>query len=306
MTKITVVGAGNVGATTAHLAALKNLGEIVLVDVIEGLPQGKCLDIMHSANLEGFHIELTGSNDYAPTKDTDIVVITAGLPRKPGMTREDLLNKNAEIVKDVISKVLQYNKNPLIVTVTNPLDAMNYLVWKLTKFPRTRVIGMGGALDSTRFAYYVSKTLNVSVNNIDAMVIGSHGAAMIPLARFTTVKGRPLTEIAPADKVQAIVNETVNAGTTIVKFLKTGSAYYAPASAICSVLDAIVHNKHKIIPCSIVVDGEYGIKLPVSIGMPVKLGKEGVEEIIQLNLTEDEKKAFEKGAQEIYELTKLL
>jgi malate dehydrogenase len=299
--KITVVGAGNVGATAAQYIVDRELGDIVLVDVIEGIPQGKALDLAQAGPVHGYDSALTGSNGYEETANSDIVVITAGLARKPGMTRDDLLFKNAEIVGGVVEQVVARSKDAILLLVTNPLDAMVQLAWKKSGFPAERVIGMAGVLDSARFRTFIARELNVSVENVTAFVLGGHGDTMVPLPRYSTVAGIPITELLPPDKIQALVTRTANGGAEIVNFLKTGSAYYAPAASAVEMVEAILKDKKKILPCAAYLNGQYKTK-GLYVGVPVKLGRSGVEQIIEITLTAEEQAAFDKSAAAVREL----
>jgi malate dehydrogenase len=299
--KITVVGAGNVGATTAEYIAEKELGDVVMIDILEGIPQGKGLDIFQRGPIEGYDSKVFGTNDYKDTKDSDIVVITAGLARKPGMSRDDLLFKNAEIVKEVVENVVKHSPDSILIVVTNPLDAMAQLAYKISKFPKNRVIGMAGILDTARFRTFLAMELNVSVENIHATVLGGHGDTMVPLARYSTVAGMPITELLPKDKIDKIIERTAGGGGEIVALLKTGSAFYAPAAAITEMIESILKDKKKILPCCVYLEGEYGIK-GLYMGVPVKLGRDGVEEIIEIKFNQEEKEAFNKSVVAVREL----
>ncbi len=303
--KITVVGAGNVGATAAQYAVERELGDVVLVDVIEGIPQGKALDLAQAGPVHGYDSALTGSNGYDETADSDVVVITAGLARKPGMTRDDLLFKNAEIVGSVIEQVARRSPNGILILVTNPLDAMVQLAWKKSGFPPERVIGMAGVLDSARFRTFIARELNVSVENVTAFVLGGHGDTMVPLPRYSTVAGIPITELLSAERIQALVTRTANGGAEIVNFLKSGSAYYAPAASVIEMVEAILKDKKKILPCAVYLTGQYRTK-GLYVGVPVKLGRKGVEQIIEIKLTADEQSAFDKSAAAVRELVEKL
>ena len=303
--KITVVGAGNVGASVAQYAVEKELGDVVLVDVIEGIPQGKALDLAQAGPIHGYDSTLVGSNGYDETRNSDIVVITAGLARKPGMTRDDLLFKNAEIVGGVVEQVVSRSPTSILVLVTNPLDAMVQLAWKKSGFPPKRVIGMAGILDSARFRTFIAWELGVSVENVTAFVLGGHGDTMVPLPRYSTVAGIPITELLPPEKIKALVERTANGGGEIVALFKTGSAYYAPAAATVEMVEAILKDKKKILPCAAYLDGQYGVK-GLYVGVPVKLGKNGVEQIIEITLTPDEQAAFQKSAGAVRELVEKL
>ena len=299
--KITVVGAGNVGATVAQYVVEKELGDVVLVDVIEGIPQGKALDLAQAGPVHGYDSGLTGSNGYDETANSDIVVITAGMARKPGMTRDDLLFKNAEIVGSVVDQVASRSKSAILILVTNPLDAMVQLAWKRSGFPAQRVIGMAGILDSSRFRTFIARELNVSVENVNAFVLGGHGDTMVPLPRYSTVAGIPITDLLPPERIAALVTRTANGGAEIVNFLKSGSAYYAPGAAAVEMVEAILKDKKKILPCAAYLDGPYGVR-GLYVGVPVKLGRAGVEQIIEIKLTADEQSAFDKSAAAVREL----
>ena len=299
--KITVVGAGNVGATAAQYAVEKELGDVVLVDVIEGIPQGKALDLAQAGPVHGYDSALSGSNGYEETANSDVVVITAGLARKPGMTRDDLLLKNAEIVGGVVEQIVARSRQAILVLVTNPLDAMVQLAWKKSGFPPERVIGMAGILDSSRFRTFIARELDVSVENVTAFVLGGHGDTMVPLPRYSTVAGIPITELLSKEKIDALVTRTANGGAEIVNFLKTGSAYYAPAASAIEMVEAILKDKKKILPCAAYLNGPYGVK-GLYVGVPVKLGRSGVEQIIEITLTPEEQAAFDKSAGAVREL----
>ncbi|MDP2627922.1 MAG: malate dehydrogenase [Candidatus Rokubacteria bacterium] len=299
--KLTVVGAGNVGASVAQYAVEKELGDVVLVDVIEGIPQGKALDLAQAGPVHHYDSCLVGSNGYDETAGSDIVVITAGLARKPGMTRDDLLFKNAEIVGAVVEQVAAKSPDAILILVTNPLDAMVQLAWKKSGFPAKRVVGMAGILDSARFRTFIARELNVSVENVTAFVLGGHGDTMVPLPRYSTVAGIPITDLLPADRIEALVKRTANGGAEIVALLKSGSAYYAPAAATVEMMEAILKDKKKILPCAAYLDGQYGVK-GLYVGVPVKLGRSGVEQIIEITLTAEEQAAFQKSAGAVREL----
>jgi malate dehydrogenase len=299
--KISVIGAGNVGASVAQYAVERELGDVVLVDVIEGVPQGKALDLAEAGPVHAYDSRLVGSNGYDETADSDIVVITAGLARKPGMTRDDLLFKNAEIVSSVVDEVVKRSKSAILILVTNPLDAMVQLAWKKSGFPAERVVGMAGILDSARFRTFIAQELKVSVENVTAFVLGGHGDSMVPLPRYSTVAGVPITELLPPDKIEALVKRTANGGAEIVSLLKTGSAYYAPAASTVEMVEAILKDKKKILPCAAYLSGQYGVK-GLYVGVPVKLGRAGVEQIIEIKLTADEQAAFNKSAAAVREL----
>jgi len=299
--KITVVGAGNVGASVAQYAVEKELGDVVLVDVVEGIPQGKALDLAQAGPIHGYDAALTGSNGYEETGGSDVVVITAGLARKPGMTRDDLLFKNAEIVGGVVDQVVARSPGAILVLVTNPLDAMVQLAWRKSGFPAQRVIGMAGVLDSARFRTFIAQELHVSVENVTAFVLGGHGDTMVPLPRYSTVAGIPITELLPPDRVQALVTRTANGGAEIVGLLKSGSAYYAPAASTVEMVEAILKDKKKILPCAAYLDGQYGVR-GLYVGVPVKLGRQGVEQVIEITLTPEEQAAFQRSAAAVREL----
>lgn len=293
--KITVIGAGNVGATCAQRAAEKELADVVLVDVVEGMPQGKSLDLCEASPVEKHDSRVTGSNDYAQTADSDIIIVTAGIARKPGMSRDDLIKTNAGIVQSVVGEAAKLSPNAVIIIVSNPLDAMCHVALKASGFPKERVIGMAGVLDSARFRYFIAEALDVSVENTHAFVLGGHGDTMVPLPRYSTVAGIPITELMKKDKIEELCKRTANGGAEIVSLLKTGSAFYAPASAAVEMAEAILKNKKKVLPCAVMLDGEYGYK-DLYIGVPVKLGTGGVQEVVEISLTDDEKAALNKSA----------
>ncbi|MEA2037733.1 MAG: malate dehydrogenase [Nanoarchaeota archaeon] len=299
--KISVIGAGFVGATTAHLLALKGLGDIVLVDVVEGMPQGKALDIYESSPLECFNCSIIGTNKYEDTKDSEIVVITAGIARKPGMSRDDLLEINKKIVKEVTENVIKFSPNCILIVVSNPLDAMVYVASKVSNFPRPRIIGMAGILDTSRMKSFIAQELKIAPNKIGAIVLGGHGDSMVPLTRLAKVEGKPLSDLLSEEKINEIVQRTRDGGAEIVKLLKTGSAYFAPASSIVEMVDAIVNDNNKILPCAALLEGEYGVN-GLFIGVPVKLGKNGMEEVIELELNEEEKAEFNKTVEHVKSL----
>ena len=299
-TKVTVVGGGNVGATVAQGIAAKELADVVVVDIVEGVPQGKTLDLMETAPVEKYDSILTGANSYDTTDGSDVVVITAGLPRKPGMSRDDLLWKNEEIVAGVTREVVRRSPNCILVIVSNPLDAMCEVARRVSKFPRERVIGMAGVLDSARMRAFIAMELNVSVENTHAFVLGGHGDTMVPLPRYSTVAGIPITELISKDRIDAIVDRTRNGGAEIVNLLKT-SAWYAPGAATVEMVEAILKDKRKILPCAAYLQGEYGYN-GLFVGVPVKLGRKGIEDIIQIKLTDEEKKALDHSADAVKEL----
>jgi malate dehydrogenase len=303
--KVTVVGAGHVGATAAQRLAEKELCDVVLVDIIEGVPQGKALDLAEAAPIEMHDANLIGANGYEDSADSDIVIITAGIPRKPGMSRDDLVSTNAGIVKSVTQNVKDLCPDAVIIIVSNPLDAMCHVAFEASGFPKNRVIGMAGVLDSARFRAFIAMELNVSVENTTAFVLGGHGDTMVPLPRYSTVAGIPITELMPKERIDALVKRTANGGAEIVALLKTGSAYYAPASAAVEMAESILKDKKKILPCAVYLEGEYGIN-DLFIGVPVKLGANGVEEIIEINLTGEEKAALEHSANAVQELKDFL
>jgi malate dehydrogenase len=299
MNKISIIGAGMTGATTAHWLAERELADLVLVDVVEGLPQGKALDMLEAMPIVSTDVEIVGSNDYAATKDSDIIIITAGLPRKPGMSRDDLLKVNAEIVGKAATETLKHSPDAIFVVLTNPLDTMAYLAMKMTKLPRNRVIGQAGILDSARMRAFVALETGVSVENINCYVLGGHGDEMVPLTRHSNIAGIPLKDYIPADKLEAIVNRTRKGGGEIVNLLKT-SAYYAPAAACAQMAEAILKNKNLIVPCAAYMDGEYGLK-DMFFGVPVMLGRNGMEKIVEYALDDTEKAMFEKSAAAVKE-----
>jgi malate dehydrogenase len=299
--KVTIVGAGNVGATAAHWIASKELADVVLIDVVEGVPQGKGLDLLEAMPIEKRDCHIIGTNDYAETADSDIVVITAGIPRKPGMSRDDLLQTNYKIMSDVVGKVTAHSPNCILIIVSNPLDAMAQAAFRQAKFNRERVIGMAGVLDSARFRTFIADELKVSVENVTAFVLGGHGDTMVPLPRYSTVAGIPITELIAKDRLDAIVQRTRDGGAEIVKYLKTGSAYYAPSAATVEMVEAILKDKKKILPCAAYLEGEYGIR-GYYIGVPCKLGTRGIEQIIEIKLTPEEDAALKKSAAAVEEL----
>jgi len=299
--KVTIIGAGNVGATVAQRLAERELCDVVLIDLIDGIPQGKALDLTEAAPIERHDACLTGSTDYSASAGSGIVIITAGIPRKPGMSRDELLDTNRRIVKEVTEKAVHLSPDAILIIVSNPLDAMCHVAYEVSGFPRNRVIGMAGVLDAARFSAFIAKELNVSVDNVHAFVLGGHGDSMVPLTRYTTVAGIPVTELIPKERLDAIVQRTRDGGAEIVGLLKTGSAYYAPASATVAMAEAILKDKKKILPCAAYLKGEYGIE-DLFIGVPVKLGKGGVEEVISISLTPEEQSALERSAAAVREL----
>ncbi|MGH9478672.1 MAG: malate dehydrogenase [Terriglobales bacterium] len=303
--KITVVGAGNVGATTAHWLTSRELGDVVLVDIADGIPQGKALDLREAAPIIGSDVALVGANGYAETANSDIVIITAGLARKPGMSRDDLLKKNYEVMESCVRPVVTHSPNSILILVTNPLDAMAQAAFKISKFSRNRVIGMAGVLDSARFAAFIAMELNVSVQNINAFVLGGHGDTMVPLPRYTTVAGIPITELLDSAAIEKLVQRTRQGGAEIVALLKSGSAYYAPSAAAVLMAEAILKDKKQILPCAAYLEGEYGIS-GVFVGVPCKLGARGIEDVIQVRLTPEEQAALNKSADAVRQLVQVI
>jgi malate dehydrogenase len=302
--KVTVIGAGNVGATTAQRIVDKQLADVVLVDIVPGVPQGKALDLAESAPVEGYDSTVTGTNEYKDTANSDIVVITAGIPRKPGMSRDDLLRTNYDIVKGVTEQVVKHSPNCVIIVVSNPLDAMVQTAYRVSKFPKQRVIGMAGVLDSARFRAFIGMELKVSVENIHAFVLGGHGDSMVPLPRYSTVSGIPITELLPKETIDRLADRARNGGAEIVKLLNT-SAWYAPSSSIVEMVDVILNDRKKILPCAAYLEGEYGIN-GLYVGVPVKLGSGGVEQVVEISLTNDERAALHKSAAAVKELTDII
>src|SRR6202161_4581576 len=303
--KVTVVGSGSVGATSPHWIAAKELADVVLIDIVEGVPQGKGLDLLEAMPIEKRDSHIIGTQDYADTANSDIVAIPAGIPRKPGMSRDDLLNTNHAIMNDVVGKIVKHSPTRILIIVSNPLDAMAQAAYKMSGFPRERVIGMAGVLDSSRFRAFISEELKVSVENVTAFVLGGHGDTMVPLPRYSTVAGIPITELMDAATVARLVQRTRDGGAEIVKYLKTGSAYYAPSAAVAEMVEAILKDKKKILPCAAYLEGEYGIK-GLYVGVPVKLGSKGIEQIIQIKLTPEEKAALDKSAEAVKELVAVI
>jgi len=298
MPKITIIGAGAVGATAAQRIAEKELGDVVMTDIVEGLPQGKALDLAEAGPLCGYDSKVTGTNDYKDIEGSDVVVVTAGIARKPGMTREDLLKINGKIIREVSQNIAKYAPDSIVITVTNPLDIMTHVALKTTDFDPRRVFGMSGVLDSGRFATFIAMELDCSVRDISAMVLGGHGDTMVPLPRFTTVSGVPITELMSKDTIQRLVERTVNGGAEIVNLLKTGSAFYAPSAAVMNMVEAVLKDTKRVMPVCTYLDGEYG-NADIYLGVPVKLGVRGVEEIIELELTSDEKKSLDRSAEAV-------
>jgi malate dehydrogenase len=303
--KVTVIGAGNVGATTAQRIAEAGLADVVLIDIVEGLPQGKALDLSESAPVVGHDCTITGTNDYADTAGSDIVVVTSGLARQPGMSRDDLLAKNAGIVASVVGQAAAVSPHAILIIVTNPLDAMCHVAMKASGFPRERVLGMAGILDSARFRTFMAWELGVSVTSTHAFVLGGHGDTMVPLPRYSTVAGIPLTDLLPAERIEALVTRTRNGGAEVVALLKSGSAYYAPAAAVAQMVGAILGDTKAVLPCAALLQGEYGTN-GLFVGVPVKLGRNGIEEIVAVDLTAAEQGAFDASAAAVSELVEKL
>lgn len=296
--KVTVVGAGFVGATCARRIIEKDLADVVLIDIIEGLPQGRALDLMESAPIEGYSAQIIGTNDYKDTKNSDIVVVTAGIARKPGMSRDDLLQINAKIIKDVVKNIAKFSPNAILIMVTNPLDVMSYLAYKTTKFKSKKVIGMAGVLDSARYRFFIAQALGITPSLVNAFVLGGHGDSMVPLPRYSTVNGIPITQLLDKEKIKQINERTKNGGAEIVGLLKTGSAYYAPSASVVEMVKSILLNENRILPCCVFLNGEYDLK-DVYCGLPVRLSKNGVEEIIKIDLTKDELKSLKNSSEAV-------
>jgi malate dehydrogenase len=296
--KISIIGAGFVGATAAHWAAEKELGDVVLVDILEGIPQGKALDLFEASPIEGFDARVIGTNGYEETKDSDVVIITSGVPRKPGMSREDLLDINKKIIGTVVAEVVARSPKAILMMVTNPLDTMTYLAYKKSGFPREKVMGMAGVLDTARFRSFIAMELGVSVEDIQALLLGGHGDEMVPLPRYSTVSGIPLSQLLAKETIDRLVDRTRKGGGEIVNLLKTGSAFYAPSAGVIQMAEAILKDKKRILPCCVYLNGEYGLK-DICFGVPVKLGAKGIESIIELELTEEEKKLLTKSAESV-------
>ena len=303
--KVTVVGAGNVGANCALRLVEKELADVVLVDVIEGVPQGKGLDLYQSGPVQGYDCTITGSNDYEPTANSDLAILTAGFPRKPGMSRDDLLVANYEVVRTATTQIVKYSPNCILIVVTNPLDAMAQAAYWVSKFSKNRVIGMAGVLDSARFRTFIAAELKVSVENVVGVVMGGHGDTMVPLVRLSNVSGIPLAELMSQATIDAIVDRTRNGGAEIVKYLKTGSAYYAPSAAAVEMAESVLKDKKKVVPCAAYLEGEYGIK-GLFVGVPCKLGARGIEQIYQVKLTAEEQAMLNKSAAAVQELVDVL
>ena len=303
--KVSIIGAGNVGASAAERIVMRRLADVVLVDIVEGMPQGKSLDLNEAGPVDNYDMRLTGANGYDPTAGSDVVVITSGLPRKPGMSRDDLLAKNFEIVKQVTTEVAKRSPNAVLIIVSNPLDAMAHTALKVSGFPRQRVLGMAGVLDSARMRFFISEVLGVSVADTHAFVLGGHGDTMVPLPRYSTVAGVPITELLSKDKVDAIVQRTRDGGVEVVNLLKSGSAYYAPASSVVQMVQAILLDEHRILPCAAYLEGEYGYK-GLFLGVPVQLGEKGLEKVIEIAMTAEEKAALDRSAAAVRELIEKL
>lgn len=303
--KVTVVGAGNVGGTAAQRLAERNYADVILVDIVEGLPQGKALDILESGPVVGYDSDVIGTNDYAHTAGSDVVVITSGSPRKPGMSRDDLLKTNQNIVASVTEQVVEHSPETILVVVANPLDAMCHVAMETSGFPRERVVGMAGILDTARYRTFIAQELGVSVRDVFALVLGGHGDTMVPLPSMATVGGVSITELLPADRVESIVQRTRQGGAEIVELLKSGSAYYAPSAASAEMVDSILLDQKRILPCAAYLQGEYGLN-DLFVGVPVKLGASGVEEIVELDLSEDEMNDLKKSADSVQELVEVL
>ncbi|CAN5486029.1 MAG: malate dehydrogenase [Chloroflexi bacterium] len=303
--QVTVVGAGNVGATTAQRIAEAGVADVILLDIVEGLPQGKALDLAESAPVLGHDSKITGTNDYADTVGSDIVVVTSGLARQPGMSRDDLLAKNAAIVRSVVQQAAQHSPGAILIIVTNPLDAMCHVALEASGFPPERVIGMAGVLDSARFRTFIAQELGVSVTNTHAFVLGGHGDTMVPLPRYSSVGGVPITELLEPSRLEALVQRTRDGGAEVVKLLKTGSAFYAPAAAVAQMVDAILHDRQMVLPCAVLLQGEYGVD-GLFVGVPVKLGRSGVQDIVEIELTDEEQAAFDASAGAVRELVDVM
>jgi malate dehydrogenase len=299
--KVTVIGAGNVGATTAQRIAEAGLADVVLVDIVEGLPQGKGLDLAEAAPVVGHDARITGTNDYADTAGSDVIVVTSGLARQPGMSRDDLLAKNAGIVRSVVEQAVRHSPDAVLIVVTNPLDAMCHVAMQASGFPRERVLGMAGVLDSARFRTFIAQELGVSVEDTQAFVLGGHGDTMVPLPRYSTVAGVPITELLSPDRVKALVDRTANGGAEIVALLKTGSAFYAPAASTFEMVEAILLDRKRVLPCAVLLEGEFGTT-GVFVGVPVVLGAKGMERVFEIKLSADERRAFEASAAAVREL----
>jgi malate dehydrogenase len=303
--KVTVVGSGNVGAAVAQRLLDRQMADVVLIDIIEGVPQGKALDLLESAPIVGYDVKIRGTNDYADTANSDLVVMTAGFARKPGMSRDDLLKANYDIVKGAIEKVAKYSPEAILIVVTNPLDAMVQTAFKVSGFPKNRVIGMAGVLDSARYRTFIAEALNVAVQDVQGFVMGGHGNTMVPVPRYTTVAGIPVGDLMPREQLEAIIQRTRDGGAEIVNLLKTGSAFYAPSAAVVEMIDAIFKDRKKTLPCAAYLEGEYGIH-GLFVGVPVKLGVRGIEEIVEIKLTPEEQVALQKSAAAVKELVEII
>jgi len=303
--KITVVGSGNVGATLAHRLADKQLGDVILIDILEGIPQGKGLDLLQSGPIEGYDLKVKGTNDYADTANSDVVVLTAGFPRKPGMSRDDLLKANFDVVKSTTEQVAKYSPDCILIVVTNPLDAMAQTAYRVSGFPKNRVMGMAGILDTARYRTLIAQALNVSVRDVQGLVLGGHGDTMVPVPSYTTVAGIPIAQLMAKEQLDKIIDKTRKGGGEIVSLLKTGSAYYAPSAAVAEMVDAIFNDRKRILPCAAYLEGEYGIN-GLFVGVPVKLGAKGIEQIIEIKLTPEEDAALKKSAAAVKELVDIV
>jgi malate dehydrogenase len=303
--KVTVIGAGNVGASCAVRIADRELADVVIVDVLDGIPQGKGLDLLEACPVEGVDVKVAGANDYGPTANSDIVVVTAGLARKPGMSRDDLLWANYDIVKATVEQAVKHSPNSILMMVTNPLDAMCHVARKVSGFSKNRIVGMAGVLDTARFRTFIAEKLDVSVEDVVAFVLGGHGDTMVPLVRYTSVAGIPISDLMDAGTIDALVKRTRGGGGEIVKYLKTGSAYYAPSAAVAQMVEAILKDKKRVLPCSALLEGEYGIH-DLFVGVPVKLGAQGIEKIFEIKLTEEENAALQKSAAAVKEVVDVM
>ncbi|MGH9397085.1 MAG: malate dehydrogenase [Terriglobia bacterium] len=303
--KVTVIGSGNVGSTVAQRLADKELADVVLVDILDGVPQGKSLDMLEAGPIEGYDVHVTGTTSYADTANSDVIVMTAGLARQPGMSRDDLLKKNHDVVKGAIAEAAKHSPEAIIVVVTNPLDAMAQTALRVSGFPKNRVLGMAGVLDTARYRTFLAEALNVSVQNVQGFVLGGHGDTMVPVPRYTTVAGIPVTELLPKDKLDAIIARTRSGGAEIVNLLKKGSAYYAPSAAVVEMIEAIFKDRKKILPCAAYLEGEYGIH-GLFAGVPVKLGAKGIEQILEVKLTDEEKMELQKSADAVKQLVSVI
>ena len=303
--KVTVIGSGNVGATVAQRLADKQMADVVLIDILQGVPQGKSLDMLEAGPIEGYDVRVTGTNSYADTAGSSVIVMTAGLARKPGMSRDDLLRANHEVVKSAVGEAAKHSPEAFVIMVTNPLDAMAQTALRTTGFPKNRVIGMAGVLDTARYRTFVAEALGVSVHNVQGFVLGGHGDTMVPVPRYTTIAGIPVTELLPSDKLNAIIERTRNGGAEIGSLLKTASAYYAPSAAAVEMIEAIFNDRKKILPCAAYLEGEYGIH-GLFVGVPVKLGAQGIEQIIEIKLTAEEQAAMRKSADAVKQLTAVI